>query len=92
MNSLMEQQSALLEADQELRRDLIDVLTEDDLAYKLPGNTLVLGELCREMGEIEQSYIDSFKTFKHDFSYRHNDPAVLSSVAALNAWYDTLDR
>jgi hypothetical protein len=92
MNSLMQEQAGLLESTQELRRDLLSVLTDADLAYKLPGRNLTLGALCQEMGEIEQSYIDSFKTFKQDVSYRHDDAAVAASVEKLKAWYDALDH
>lgn len=92
MNSLMQQHGELLRSTQELRRDLLSVLADEDLAYKLPGNNITLGALCQEMGEVEQSYIDSFKRFKQDFSYRHGDPSVASSVASLAAWYDALDQ
>ncbi|HVO70872.1 MAG TPA: hypothetical protein VMT24_12550 [Aggregatilineaceae bacterium] len=91
MNSLMQEQAGLLASTQELRRDLLSVLTDADLAYELPGRNLTLGALCQEMGEIEQSYIDSFKTFKQDFSYRHTAD-VAASVEKLTAWYDALDR
>lgn len=91
MNSLMQQQAGLLASTQVLRRQLVSVLSDDDLAYKLPGNNLTLADLLLEMGEVQQSYIDSFKTFKQDFDYRHADKAVMSSVAALGAWYDRLD-
>jgi hypothetical protein len=91
MNSLMQEQAGLLASTQELRRDLLSVLTDADLAYKLPGRNLTLGALCQEMGEIEQSYIDSFKTFKQDFSYRHA-AEVAASVEKLKAWYDALDH
>ena len=32
---------------------------------------MTLGALCREMGEIEHSYIQSLKTFQQDWSYRN---------------------
>lgn len=92
MNSLMQQYADLFASTQELRRDLFSVLTDEDLAYKLPGRNLTLGALCQEMGEVEQSYLDSFKTFKQDFSYRYPDPAVAGSVQKLSAWHDALDQ
>ena len=92
MNSLMEQFSPLLDATMELRGDLLSVLTDDDLAFRLPGGNISLGELCRESGEIEHSYIEGFKTFQQDFNYRHTDPAVIRQVSALGAWLDTLDQ
>jgi uncharacterized damage-inducible protein DinB len=92
MNSLWQQQADLLKSTQELRGDLFAVLTDADLAYKLPGTNPTLGELCREMGEIEQSYIDSFKTFKQDMSYRYDDAEVATSLAKLKAWSEKLDQ
>ena len=90
MNSLIETEFPLHEA-QRLRYDLLRVLTDGDLAYKLPGDNPTLGELCREMGEVEHDYIQSFKTFKHEWSYRAPEPEVAGSVAGLEAWYRALD-
>jgi hypothetical protein len=91
MNSLLEQEFPLREA-QSLRYDLLNLLTDSDLAYRLPGDNLTLGELCREMGEIEHNYIQSFKTFQYTASYRSDDPALASSVQRLEAWYAALDE
>ena len=52
MNSLIEEEFPLRDT-QNLRYDLMEVLTDSDLAYKLPGDNPTLGELCRQMGEIE---------------------------------------
>lgn len=90
MNSLIESEFPLQEA-QRLRYDLLQTLTDDDLAYKLPGDNPTLGELCREMGDMEYSYIQSFKTFKHEWRYRTAEPEVATSVARLREWYIALD-
>jgi hypothetical protein len=90
MNSLIESEFPLHEA-QHLRYDLMRTLTDSDLAYKLPGDNPTLGELCREIGEVEYSYIQSFKTFKNDLSYRNTEPELATSVTRLTAWYTTLD-
>lgn len=73
-----------------LRYQLLDVLNDADLIYTLPGNP-TLGAVCREMGDWQQSYINSFKTFRQDFSYRHADMSVETSVAKLRAWWTALD-
>lgn len=91
MNSLLESEFPL-HATQSLRYDLLQRLTDSDLAYKLPGDNPTLGELCRESGEIEYSYIQSFKTGKLDWSYRNPEPAIVTSVSRLQAWYTTLDN
>ncbi|MEZ4767190.1 MAG: DinB family protein [Caldilineales bacterium] len=74
------------------RYELMAVLTDADLAYKLPGDNPTLGELCREIGEVEACYIESFKTFKLDWSDRTNEPGLATSVARLVAWYTALDQ
>lgn len=77
---------------QALREQLLNILTDDDLARSLGGTTLTIGALCREIGEVEQSYVDSFRTFSQTFEYRHPDAAVEQSVAVLRAWWAALDR
>ncbi len=91
MNSLVASEFPLHET-QNLRYDLMNTLTDSDLAYALPGDNPTLGELCREMGEVEHSYIQSFITLKQDWSYRNNEPDLATSVARLQAWYITLDK
>ena len=91
MNSLIESEFPLNETQSE-RHDLMKTLTDSDLAYKLPGDNPTLGELCREIGEVEYSYIQSFKTFKHDLSYRNTEPDLVTSVARLQQWYTKLDH
>ncbi len=91
MNSLVASEFPLHET-QNLRYDLMNTLTDSDLAYTLPGDNPTLGELCREMGEVEHSYIQSFITLKQDWSYRNNEPDLATSVARLQAWYITLDN
>ena len=77
---------------QALRDRLIEILADDDLAFRIGGANPSLGALCREIGEIERSYIESLKTFAQDFAYRQTDPRLERSVVALSAWYRELDR
>jgi hypothetical protein len=53
---------------QAIRPALMEKLTDDDLGYSPGGANPSLGVLCREIGEVERAYIDSFKTFVLDFS------------------------
>jgi hypothetical protein len=75
-----------------LRDQLMDVLDDEDLLQRLGGETVILGALCREIGEIEHAYVESFQTFRQDFTYRNPDPRLEHSVTALKAWYAELDR
>lgn len=91
MTGFMREEGEVLSATQELRRQLLAVLSDADLGFRPVDGCLTLGELCREIGEVQHAYIDSFRTFRIDFSYRH-DPAVSRSVERLTAWYEQLDR
>lgn len=92
MNQIMQSYYPIFEMYQSLRQQMMDLLSDEDLTFKLAGNP-TLGAMCREMGEVEQAYIDSFSTFKIDFSYRHPEANKMeSSVAALAAWYGELDE
>jgi hypothetical protein len=91
MNSLMENEFPLHLA-QGMRYDLLNLVTDDELAYKLPGDNLTLGALCREMGETEYNYLQSFKTLKYDATYRNTEPGLETSRERLAAWYKVLDE
>ena len=90
MNALIKDHGELLSETQSFRTAMLAQLTDGDLAYALPGN-MTLGDLCREMGETEHGYVAAFSRFEHEWGYRHPDPSVASSVAALRAWYEQLD-
>jgi hypothetical protein len=90
-NSLMREIYPVLQLIQPLREQLLELLTDDDLAFALPGNP-TLGSLCREMGEVQTQYIQSFRTFTMVNSPHTDRPDVAQQVAALAAWYRTLDQ
>ncbi len=72
-------------------RDMaLGLITDEDLRYALPGNP-ALGEVFREMGEVQQAYLASFKHSKLDWSYKHADPDVATSKDKLVAWFKHLD-
>src|SRR3989442_3623274 len=77
---------------EELRGELMGILDDDDLAYRVTGTGVSLGALCREIGEMEHSYVQSLRTFRQDFGYRNPDPLLETSVTALTSWYPALDR
>ena len=78
---------------QGLRDQLMETLSDEDLRLRLGGSTGELSRLlCREIGEIEHAYVQSFRTFRQDFSYRNPDPELERSAAALKAWFAELDR
>lgn len=91
MNSLMKEQGPMLEQTQALRYQLMELLIDEDLGYSPGGDNLTLGALCREMGEVQQSYITSFQTFEQEFRHREQ-PELEDSVERLAAWFETLDQ
>jgi hypothetical protein len=91
MNSVMEQKWSWVEGSNQLRDELMNSLSDADLAFSPGGQNISLGALCREMGEVQHSYVQSFRTFSQDFDYRNTEPGLDGSVARLRAWYQALD-
>jgi hypothetical protein len=91
MNSIMTGYWPVFQLYQALRNQLMELVTDNDLRYSPGGANLLLGALCREMGEVEYAYIQSFKTFTLDFSYRNHEPGLENSVAKLRTWFAQLD-
>ena len=73
-----------------LRDQLMDILTDEDLKFQVEHNP-TLGALCRELGETQQIYIDSLKSFSAKFTYGTSDSQLANSVSKLKAWYQQLD-
>lgn len=92
MDSALAEMWSWVDGSHGLRTHILETLTDGDLAFSPGGQNMTRGALCREMGEIEHSYIQSFKTFTQDFSYHAPDPTVAQGVAQLRAWYSTLDE
>lgn len=80
-----------LDATNAMRDELLDRLSDDDLAYSPGGTNRPLGELFREMGEVEYSYIQGLTRFEQDFEYRNPEDGLAGSVARLTAWSHELD-
>jgi len=91
MNRIMNEKWPWIEAAHGMRSQLFNILSDADLAFSPGGQTMTLGALCRQMGETEHVYIQSLKTLKQEWSYRHPEADVASHVARLKAWFQTLD-
>jgi uncharacterized damage-inducible protein DinB len=92
MNSILENYYPLFRYYQSLRNQLLDLLTDADLAFRPSPETFSLGALCVEIGETQKSYIDSFTAQTQDFSYRNQEAGLSSSLERLRAWYSNLDQ
>lgn len=88
MNQLMQTQQALLQETLALREQVLQSISDADLAFSLPGNP-TLGQLIAEFGTVEAAYTRSFR----DFSLRFEGgiPQGLQTVEALKNWFKTLD-
>lgn len=91
MNRLMQEKWPWVEGSNAMRTELLDALTDADLSFTPGGTAMMLGALCREMGDIEESYLNSFKTFTQDLSNKNTEAGLETSVAKLKAWYEKLD-
>ncbi|MDQ2715079.1 MAG: hypothetical protein M3Z08_09245 [Chloroflexota bacterium] len=91
MNRYMEEKWSWIEGSHGMRSQLLDSLSDADLAFSPGGQNTALGTLFREMGETEHAYIQSLKTFKQEWSYRNTEAGIESSITRLKAWYQTLD-
>ena len=90
-NMIVTQFFGILQESVKLRVEVLDGLTDADLAYKLPGANPTLGELLQELGQMMHIYNESFKTFVLDYNVRAGGE-VAHSVVALEAWFADLDQ
>ena len=91
MNRYMEEKWSWVEGSHDMRTQIIDSLSDADLAFTPGGTAMTLGALFREWGEIEHSYVQSLKTFTQDWNYRNTEPGLESSISRLKAWFEQLD-
>jgi hypothetical protein len=92
MNSIVAQWFDLLQQTHAVRDEIWEVIDDSALQHRMGGNTLTLGGLCKEMGEVEYAYIQSFRNFTQDFNYRSDEVGLADSVDKLRAWYSQLDE
>ena len=91
LNRVMQERWPWIEGSHAMRALALDLLDDTDLAFNPGGQNMTLGALCREIGEIEHSYLESLKTLKQDWLYRNEEPRLEGSVARLKSWYATMD-
>ena len=91
MNCFIQEQWPMFEGTLGMRAQLMDVLSDADLAFSPGGTNMTLGALCREMGEVDYSYLQSLKAFKQDWAYHNTEAGLDRSGAKLKAWYQTLE-
>ena len=91
MNKFATEQWPMFAGTHKMRDGMLDTLTDSDLAFSPGGSNMTLGALCKEMGEVEHSYLESIKNLKQDWSYRNPEAGLDRSVSRLKAWMQALD-
>lgn len=91
MNRYMDEKWSWIQGAHELRDELLEVLTDAELAFSPGGDNLTLGALFRQMGEVEHSYLHGLKTFAQHWEYRNTEAGVDGSIGRLTAWFHELD-
>ena len=88
MNSLFEEE---IRGHHSMRDHLLTVVSNADLAYKLPGRNPTLGEQLVEMGDVQGVYTHSFESFTLDWAHRQLPPPSPITIASLRAWFESQD-
>ncbi|MGI8690430.1 MAG: hypothetical protein ACR2M3_17765 [Thermomicrobiales bacterium] len=92
MNRAMQEKWPWIEGAHSLRAQLLDHLSDSDLAFTPGGENIPLGALLRESGDVEYSYLQSLKTFTQDWSYHNVEAGMESDLMRIKAWYQALDE
>jgi hypothetical protein len=88
MNTLFDEE---IRGHHSMRDHLLTLVSDADLAYKLPGWNPTLGELLVEMGDVQGVYTHSFETLSLDWTHRQLPPPSPITIATLRAWFDAQD-
>ena len=75
-----------------MRSGALERLNEADLQFSPGGDNLTLGELFKQLGEHQHSYVQSLITLKQDWAYRNDEPGLATSLAQLKHWFERLDQ
>ena len=74
---------------QSLRDELLEALSDADLAFSVGGSNPVLLELFLGLGATQGAYTRAFREFRLRFEL--SAPSDLKSVADLESWFSSLD-
>jgi hypothetical protein len=91
MNRYMGEEWWWIEGSHEVRDDMLGVLNDADLGFSPGGSNLTLGELFRQMGEVEYSYLHGLKTLAQDWEYHNTEDGLAASTSRLLSWFHELD-
>jgi uncharacterized damage-inducible protein DinB len=92
MKRFIQERWPWLEEVRGMRSQLLDILSNADLAFSPGGQNMTLGELVRRMGDLEHVYIQSLKTGRRDLSYHNMEAGLEHDITRLKAWFQALDE
>lgn len=90
MNSQLAEAHHVYRMTTDVRDLLLNTLSNEDLAFEIPGNPM-LGLLLAEHAGVVRSYIESFKTYRQDWSAVATDASLAVSIDTLKAAFKALD-
>jgi hypothetical protein len=88
MNNLFDEE---IRGHHSMRDHVLTLVSDADLAYKLPGHNPTLGEVLVELGNIQGVYTHSFETFTLDWAHRELAPPSPLTIAGLRDWFAAQD-
>src|SRR5437868_1827028 len=91
MKRFIQERWPWLEEVRGMRLQLLDILSNADLAFSPGGQNSTLGALLRKMGDLEHSYIQSLKTGVRDVSSYNTEAGLESDLTRLKVWFQALD-
>ncbi len=91
-NAILREDYPIFALYQALRTSLLDAIGDEDLAFRLPGENLSLGDLCREIGRVEGAYIESFRTLRWSIPAAAGEADKARTVREMRGWFETLDE
>lgn len=88
MNNLFDEE---IRGHHSMRDHVLTLLSDENLAYQLPGANPALGGLLVEMGHLQGVYTYSFEAFDLDWTQRRVPAPDPLTVADLQAWFAAQD-
>ncbi|SDS56823.1 hypothetical protein SAMN04488543_1972 [Friedmanniella luteola] len=88
MNDLFDEE---IRGHHSLRDHLLTVLSDPDLAFRLPGTNPTLGGALVELGHLQGVYTHSFETFDLDWTHREHPAPDPVTIAGLQDWFAAQD-
>jgi hypothetical protein len=88
MNSLYDEE---IGPHHSMRDHLLTVVSDADLAYRLPGQNPTLGEQLVELGDIQGVYTHSFETLTLDWAHRQLPSPAPITISGLQTWFEAQD-